>query len=151
MRAHWAHHLEALFRDEVDVLATPATGVAAPPVAASAQAMDLETTEQMMRFSLLANLVGVPAISFPAGQLADGRPVGLMLTAEWWEEHAELYDRFLKERARPWGLPLAQPLDRCISHFLGMLIRQIEGVQGGDSKLSEKELRSWMKATMRSR
>lgn len=63
--------------------------------------MDLGTTEQMMRFSLLANLAGVPSISFPAGQLPDGRPVGMMMTADWWEEHLLLRMAHAAEATRP--------------------------------------------------
>jgi Asp-tRNA(Asn)/Glu-tRNA(Gln) amidotransferase A subunit family amidase len=39
-----------------------------------------------MRFAVVANLTGLPAISFPAGYDPKGLPVGLQAIAPWWEE-----------------------------------------------------------------
>ena len=81
------------------MLATPATAVVAPPIPGSEE-MNLQTTEQLLRFSLLGNFLGPPSIVFPVGQAAPqggpggpeggGLPIAMMLTGRWWREHTLL-------------------------------------------------------------
>jgi Asp-tRNA(Asn)/Glu-tRNA(Gln) amidotransferase A subunit family amidase len=76
--------------DEVDAIMTPTTGVSAPMINEKAQPhgeSDLTTLSAIMRFVFLANLTGLPAISFPAGYTSAGMPIGLMAMGRWWEEH----------------------------------------------------------------
>ena len=52
-------------------------------------------TAQLLRFSLLGNMVGAPSIVFPVAQVAPGSPdaglpIAMMLTGRWWEEHTLL-------------------------------------------------------------
>lgn len=81
VRARWIAELKVLFLS-IDVLASSATAIAAPPMDPT-KTVDLQVTEQIMRFSPLANLARIPAISFPVAQLADGRPIAMQLQARW--------------------------------------------------------------------
>jgi len=104
VRARWIATLQVLF-DDVDALASPATAIPAPPIEPT-ETIDLTTTEQLMRFSPLANLAGIPAITFPVGQLVDRRPLAMMLSARWWDEHVLLRLAHVAERLRE---PMAPP------------------------------------------
>ena len=75
---------------EVDVLLTPATALAAPIVPAQALNngwSDLSTDTEMMRYVYPGNLTGLPAISFPVGYTVEGMPVGMQAMGRHWEEH----------------------------------------------------------------
>lgn len=73
----------------VDVLATPTTACLPPVVPRDALASgesNLGLFEAIMRFVTIPNLVGLPAISVPAGFVGK-LPVGLQLIAPAWREH----------------------------------------------------------------
>ena len=97
--------LQDLFR-QVDMIATPSTGLTAPvlhPDALAEGESDLELLSNIMRFSTLGNLTGLPALSLPAGFDAQGLPVGLQLMAAPWQESV------LLRTARALSLDLERP------------------------------------------
>jgi len=104
VRRHMVDQLKQIFAS-VDVIATPATATPAPPIEPE-EAVDLVTTEKLMRFSTLANFAGNPAIVFPVAQTDDGRPLSVMLSAAWWNEHVLLRMAHAAEKLRP---PLQPP------------------------------------------
>jgi Asp-tRNA(Asn)/Glu-tRNA(Gln) amidotransferase A subunit family amidase len=84
----WRHFAEVL--EQVDVIATPTSGITAPPLPADALETgesNLEVTGAIMRFAFPGNLTGLPAISVPAGYDRNGLPVGLQLMGRAWHEH----------------------------------------------------------------
>ena len=86
---------------DVDVIATPAAGIAAPPVPAEALATglsDFSLLDRMTRFATAANLTGHPAISIPVGHDAQGLPVGMQFIGGAWREDVLLGVGMLLER-----------------------------------------------------
>jgi len=73
--------------ETVDIIATPTSARTAPRIRDTKYGeSDLQSTSLVMRYAFLGNLTGVPAISFPAGYDSNGLPIGMQLTAKWWEE-----------------------------------------------------------------
>ncbi|MCJ7661023.1 MAG: amidase [Anaerolineales bacterium] len=74
---------------EVDVILTPATGIPAPEIKATALPdgdSDLTTLTEIMRFAPMANMTGLPAIAFPVGYTENGLPLGMQAIGRAWEE-----------------------------------------------------------------
>jgi aspartyl-tRNA(Asn)/glutamyl-tRNA(Gln) amidotransferase subunit A len=79
----WKHQFKALFQD-VDIIATPTTPIVAPQFADSA---DLQkATHGIMRNLVGFSYAGVPCLSIPVGFDRQGLPVGMQLTAKWFNE-----------------------------------------------------------------
>jgi Asp-tRNA(Asn)/Glu-tRNA(Gln) amidotransferase A subunit family amidase len=92
IRARLTEHWHQVLR-EVDVIVTPTTGCSAPPIHPDALRYgesDLSLLTEIMRFVVPANLLGLPAISLPAGYDPLGLPVGFHAIARPWEEHVLL-------------------------------------------------------------
>ncbi|MBM4433908.1 MAG: Asp-tRNA(Asn)/Glu-tRNA(Gln) amidotransferase subunit GatA [Chloroflexi bacterium] len=93
------HEVAALFA-RYDVLAMPATAIAAPPAEgadAVAEAARLTVTTSPF------NLTGLPAISLPCGFTASGLPIGLQLAAAPWREATVLRAARAYERVTEWS------------------------------------------------
>jgi aspartyl-tRNA(Asn)/glutamyl-tRNA(Gln) amidotransferase subunit A len=75
----------------IDVLLTPTTPTAAPPLGA----VDVDE----FRFTVPASLTGSPAVALPAGSAADGRPLSVQLIGRPWEDHRLLAVAGLLERS----------------------------------------------------
>ena len=90
--------------EDVDVIATPSTGITAPVLKADAlqgDESDLTTLGAIMRFAFPANHHGFPAISMPVGYDDNDLPIGMQLHARPWEEHLLLRCAEVVEAAIP--------------------------------------------------
>jgi aspartyl-tRNA(Asn)/glutamyl-tRNA(Gln) amidotransferase subunit A len=104
------HELEKVRRDipqvfeQIDVLVTPTTAVAAPTIA------DLEADPDELRARELVllrntrpfNVWGLPAISVPCGFTKAGLPVGMQIAGPHWQERRVLELAFAYEQATDW-------------------------------------------------
>ena len=84
---------EHLFR-QVDIIATPSTAATAPVLTSEANVYgesNIQNTLKLARYTMQANLTGVPAISLPVSYDADKMPVSLQLMASWWQEDLLLH------------------------------------------------------------
>jgi aspartyl-tRNA(Asn)/glutamyl-tRNA(Gln) amidotransferase subunit A len=89
---------EAFFA-RYDLLLTPTTPVAAPPIAGPDA---VEQANLLTRFTAPFNLTGLPAISVPAGFTIAGLPVGLQLVSRPWAEATLLRAAYAYEQATNW-------------------------------------------------
>lgn len=88
VRRRMINHLNQAFK-QVDIIMTPTTGITAHKIksrALSGGESDLTTLFEIMRFVTLANLTGLPAISFPVGYDSDGLPIGMQAVGPAWQE-----------------------------------------------------------------
>lgn len=65
--------------ENTDILLTPATPVTAPPIGKETAA---EKGYEIDRFTVPANILGLPALSMPWGQDKDGLPAGIQLIGQ---------------------------------------------------------------------
>ncbi len=72
----WIRRLHTLFRDEIDVLVTPATGVISHAIEGSE---GVSAAAELLRFTYPFSLSRLPALSMPCGFSDDGLPVGVQL------------------------------------------------------------------------
>lgn len=88
VRTRMIGHFERAFK-EVDVILTPATGIAAPEIKKTALPdgdSDLTVLTEIMRFVTASNMTGHPAISFPVGYTQKNLPIGLQVIGKPWDE-----------------------------------------------------------------
>ena len=87
---------------QVDAVITPATAITAPLIPPGGERngwSDLSVTTEKMRYAFPANLVGLPAISFPVGYDETGLPIGMQAMGRFWEEHTLLRIAYTAEQA----------------------------------------------------
>ena len=100
VRHRMINHLNSAFK-QVDMIVTPTTGITAPPIKSGALAggeSDLTTLFEIMRFATLANLTGLPAISFPVGYDSTGLPIGMQAIGAAWQESLLLRVAYFAEQ-----------------------------------------------------
>lgn len=93
---------------EVDVLITPATATAAPPIPEGADACgwsDLSSVIEAMRYVVPGNLVGLPAMSVNVGYTRSGMPVGIQTMAAPWRDDLVLGVSSVLEAREAFRLP----------------------------------------------
>jgi amidase len=99
--AHWGR--------DFDILLTPTLAIEPPPSGAVMEAAHAAGGEpavpvlQMVAFTALANVTGLPAISLPLHRTGDGLPIGVQLTAGPWDESSLIRVASQLERAAPWA------------------------------------------------
>jgi amidase len=99
--AHWGR--------EFDLLLTPTLAIEPPPAGAvmeaahAAGAAPAVPVLQMVAFTAIANITGLPAISLPLHRTGDGLPIGVQLTAGPWDEATLVRIASQLERAAPWA------------------------------------------------
>eukprot|EP00123_Amoebidium_parasiticum_P017424 comp23847_c0_seq1/m.41662 comp23847_c0_seq1/g.41662 ORF comp23847_c0_seq1/g.41662 comp23847_c0_seq1/m.41662 type:complete len:580 (-) comp23847_c0_seq1:231-1970(-) len=72
-----------------DFVVTPTSAVDPPAISRTASTsglLDGMTTSQLMKYAILANMTGAPAISVPAGYSKANLPVGIQFMGPWWSE-----------------------------------------------------------------
>lgn len=101
------------FFEDVDLLLTPATAVAAFPHSAPPEEIGGRRVPRgwtgFMPFEITWNMTGQPAASIPVGFTSDGRPVGMLAVAPLGREDLLFAFASAYERAHPW--PLIVPSD----------------------------------------
>ena len=93
--------------ERVDLLALPATAIAAPLPGQrrlSIKGTERPTLDLLLRLSRPFNLVGAPAISLPCGFNADGLPLGLQLVGRPFEDALVLRAAHAYQQATTWHL-----------------------------------------------
>lgn len=87
---------------EVHLYASPTVAATAPivrPRAERAGEADQAVTNDLVRYTFLGNLTGLPALTAPAGVQGHRMPVGLQLMAKPWDEATLLAAAYALERA----------------------------------------------------
>ena len=97
--------------EEVDVLVTPTTPIAAPAIAELQENPELLRPRELLllRNTRPANVWGLPAISVPCGFTKAGLPIGLQITGPHWGEARVLRLAHAYERATDWHKRRPQP------------------------------------------
>jgi Asp-tRNA(Asn)/Glu-tRNA(Gln) amidotransferase A subunit family amidase len=95
----------AVFED-IDVLVTPTTPIAAPLISSLESHPDqLRPAEiQLLRNTRPFNVWGLPAISVPCGLTSTGLPIGLQIAAAPWRDDLVLRLAYAYEQATEWHL-----------------------------------------------
>jgi amidase len=99
--AHWGR--------DFDVLLTPTLAIEPPPSGTVMEAAHAAGGEpavpvlQMVAFTALGNVTGLPAISLPLHRTGDGLPIGVQLTGGPWDEATLIRVASQLERAAPWA------------------------------------------------
>ena len=101
VRSFAMKHIEKLFRDEVDIILSPATAITAPRIEKDSLAVgeyDPVQTSKLMKYIIHGNMTGIPAIIIPCNYDKNGLPISLQAQAGHWKE--DLLLRFVYEGRR---------------------------------------------------
>ena len=90
IRAYAMRQIESIFREEVDVIVSPATSSIAPMIQKDAVTYgesDIEQTTRLMKYIIHGNMTGIPGIVFPCGyDDVSCLPISLQVQAAHWRE-----------------------------------------------------------------
>ncbi len=90
VRGYAMKHIEELFRNEIDVILSPATASIAPKMKDDVRLygeLNLKQTADLMRFIIHGNLTGIPGIVFPIGyDCSSSLPISLQIQGPHWRE-----------------------------------------------------------------
>ncbi len=103
-RRQLMRELQIVF-DQVDLLATPMSGLPAPLHGAKQMVIDgqeFDVLTAFTRFSRVFNLTGSPAISVPCGFTSSDLPIGLQLVGALFNERTVLRAAHAYEQATEW-------------------------------------------------
>jgi aspartyl-tRNA(Asn)/glutamyl-tRNA(Gln) amidotransferase subunit A len=92
-------HQHNRFFDDYEVLLTPTTPLAAPPIEGPDA---VEQARLLTRFTAPFNLTGFPALSLPCGFTKEGLPIGLQIVGRPWSEAIVLRAGYTFEQATEW-------------------------------------------------
>jgi len=101
----------ALWHEKYDLLLTPVTPTAAPPVETLYNSEAFPRWTKGAPYTLPCNLTGQPAASMPAGLTSAGLPVGLQIIGPPRADHLVLRAMRACERASGWTWPQAKVLE----------------------------------------
>ena len=107
MRTRAMALMRTVFAD-VDAVVTPTTAIVAPAIPEGGWPLgwsDLTTATELTRYAFVANLTGLPAITFPAGYDGRGLPIGMQAMGRWWDERLLLRIAHVSERIVERRLP----------------------------------------------
>ena len=94
---------------DFDLLLTPTMSIEPPEVGTVLEAVHANPDApavpvlQMVAYTILANVTGLPAISLPLHRNADGLPIGVQLTGGPWDEATLIRVASQLEAAHPWA------------------------------------------------
>lgn len=90
IRSYAMDLMEDMFRNKVDIILSPATPCVAPQFREDAMShgeSNLSKTAQLMRYAILGNFTGIPAMVFPVGYDDEtSLPISLQIQAAHWRE-----------------------------------------------------------------
>lgn len=92
-------HQHNRFFNDYEVLLTPTTPLAAPPIEGPDA---VEQARLLTRFTAPFNLTGFPALSLPCGFTKEGLPIGLQIVGRPWSEAIVLRAGYAFEQATEW-------------------------------------------------
>ena len=94
----------------IDAIITPATaipGTGISPADIPYGVIDSVPSTELMRFSFLANLTGLPGLVLPVGYTSRGLPIGLQVMGQWYQEGTLLKIGYALEKTG--AFPIKKP------------------------------------------
>ncbi len=92
--------------ESYDVILSPTTGYAPPPLGYLSPELDFRTHARRLLpfagYTAVQNVAGTPAINLPLGHTADGRPIGVQCAGPMGSERMLLELAYELEAASPW-------------------------------------------------
>lgn len=98
--------------EDVDAIVTPTVPILTPDIGEDTVNIN-DTTQSvrstLMRFTFLANYIGIPGITLPCGKSKDGLPIGIQLLGPWGQEESLYLISYMLETALDLSKELSIP------------------------------------------